>query len=54
LPTAKLASVLIGPGWLEELEKRLTEEGPDYHRVEVATALREGKRVIPVLLRGVD
>lgn len=52
LATAKLALVLIGPTWLEELQKRLTEEGIDYHRVEVATALREGKRVIPVLLRG--
>lgn len=52
LATAKLALVLIGPAWLEELQKRLGEEGPDYHHVEVATALREGKRVIPVLLRG--
>jgi TIR domain len=52
LATAKLALVLIGPAWLEELKKRLTKEGIDYHHVEVATALREGKRVIPVLLRG--
>lgn len=28
LATAKLTLVLIGPVWLEELEKRLTEEGP--------------------------
>lgn len=52
LAAAKLVLVLIGPAWLEELKKRLTEEGTDYHRVEVATALREGKRVIPMLLRG--
>lgn len=52
LAAARVALVLIGPGWLDELEKRLTEEGTDYHRVEVATALRERKRVIPVLLRG--
>ena len=52
LATAKLALVLIGPAWLEELKKRVTEEGTDYHHVEVATALRGGKRVIPVLLRG--
>jgi hypothetical protein len=50
LASAKLALVLIGPAWLEELKKRLTEEGTDYHRLEVATVLREGKRVIPVLL----
>ena len=42
LATAKLALVLIGPTWLEALKKRLTE-GPDYHHVEVATALREGE-----------
>ena len=52
LATAKIALVLIGPAWLEELKKRLIQEGIDYHRLEVATALREGKRVIPVLLRG--
>ena len=52
LAAAKLALVLIGPAWLEELRKRLTEKDTDYHRVEVATALRGGKRVIPVLLRG--
>jgi len=52
LATAQIVLVLIGPTWLEELKKRLTEENPDYHYVEVATALKEGKRVIPVLLRG--
>lgn len=52
LATAKLVLVLIGPTWLEELKKRLTEEDTDYHHMEVATALREGKRVIPMLLRG--
>ena len=52
LATAKLVLVLIGPVWLEELKKRLTEGDTDYHRVEVATALRGGKRTIPVLLRG--
>ena len=52
LATAKIVLVLIGPTWLEELKKKLTEEGTDYHHLEVATALREGKRVIPVLLGG--
>ena len=31
---------------------QLTEEKTDFHRVEVATALKRGKRVIPVLLKG--
>ena len=52
LGTAKVVLVLIGPAWLEELNKRLTEKDTDYHRLEVATALKGGKRVIPVLLRG--
>src|SRR5262249_10911998 len=52
LAAAKVALVLIGPAWLKELKKRLVEENTDYHRVEVAAALRGGKRVIPVLLRG--
>ena len=52
LAAAKVALVLIGTTWLEELKKRLTEEKTDWHRMEVATALRKGKRVIPVLLKG--
>src|SRR5512139_921604 len=48
LAAAKVVLVLIGSGWLEELKKGLTEEKTDYHRVEVANALRGGKRVIPV------
>src|SRR5215471_16468827 len=52
LAAAEVVLVLIGPVWLEELKKRLVEEHTDYHRVEVAAALRGGKRVIPVLLRG--
>lgn len=52
MATARLVLVLIGPAWLDELKRRLAEEGTDYHHLEVATALREGKRVIPVLLRG--
>jgi len=52
LAAAKVVLVLIGTTWLEELKRRLTEEKTDFHRVEVATALRRGKRVIPVLLKG--
>jgi TIR domain-containing protein len=52
LATAKIVLVLIGPAWLDELKKRLTQENTDYHRLEVATALQGQKRVIPVLVRG--
>jgi len=52
LTAAKVVLVLIGTTWLEELKRRLTEEKTDFHRLEVATALRRGKRVIPVLLKG--
>lgn len=52
LVAAKLVLVLIGPSWLDELKSRLAAEGIDYHHLEVATALRERKRVIPVLVRG--
>jgi hypothetical protein len=52
LDAARLVLVLIGPGWLEALEQRLVQPGIDYVRIEVATALSKGKRVIPILLRG--
>ena len=52
LDTAKLVLVLIGPAWLEELDRRLEQPDTDYLRVEVATALSKDKRVIPVLLKG--
>ena len=52
LAGAETALVLVGPAWMEEMEKRLSQGTTDYHRVELATALRAGKRVIPVLIRG--
>lgn len=52
LGAARTVLVLIGPTWLAELEQRLARTDIDYLRVEVATALRLGKQVIPVLLRG--
>jgi hypothetical protein len=52
LAAAKTVLVLIGPTWLAELQQRLKQTDVDYLRVEVATALAKGKRVIPVLLKG--
>jgi TIR domain len=52
LATAAITLVLIGPAWLQELGKRSAQESSDYHRLEVAAALRGRKRVIPVLLGG--
>lgn len=52
LDAAKVVLVLIGTKWLEELKRRLNEEKTDFHRVEVATALQQRKRVIPVLIKG--
>lgn len=52
LAAAKIVLVLIGPTWLAELQQRLKQTDVDYLRVEVATALAKGKRVIPVLLKG--
>lgn len=46
--------VLIGKQWLGELTARLKRPEPDYVRIEVATALRLGKTVIPVLLNGAE
>ncbi len=45
--------VLIGPGWLNargEDGVRLLDRDHDWVRVEIATALRAGNRVVPVLL----
>ena len=52
LTAAKIVLVLVGPNWLAELQQRLEQTDIDYLRVEVATALARGKRVIPVLLKG--
>ncbi|MDS4015058.1 MAG: toll/interleukin-1 receptor domain-containing protein [Candidatus Accumulibacter sp.] len=46
--------VLIGRRWAGELAARQASSEPDYVRREVATALRLGKRVIPVLLNGAE
>ncbi|MGV9626443.1 toll/interleukin-1 receptor domain-containing protein [Streptomyces sp. NPDC003487] len=49
----ELMCVLIGPGWLDargEDGVRLLDRPHDWVRVEIATALRAGNRVVPVLL----
>lgn len=48
---ASAVLVLIGPDWLAELRRREGLPALDYVRREVTTALRLGKRVIPVLIR---
>jgi len=46
--------VLIGKKWEAELSSRLSRQELDFVRIEIATALRLGKRVIPVLLQGAE
>lgn len=52
LAAAQVVLVLIGRSWLEELRARLGRPDLDYHRLEIAQALAQGKRVIPLLLHG--
>lgn len=52
---ADVVLVLIGPGWLSiagEGGRRRLDDERDFVRFEVAEALRQGKRVIPILLNG--
>ena len=54
---AKIVLVVIGPGWLEELNKRAAGKQTDYVRQEVAAAIQkqtagEGVLVLPVLMGG--
>lgn len=44
--------VIIGPRWLSILQKRLGGDDPDYVRIEIATALRLGKLIAPILVDG--
>jgi hypothetical protein len=52
LTAAQVVVVLIGAEWLTELTHRLARPEVDYHRLEIAQALEQGKRVIPLLLNG--
>ena len=50
-----LLVVVIGPDWLhisDESGERRLEKEDDWVRIEIATALQRGVRVIPVTLRG--
>ncbi|CAL9624078.1 toll/interleukin-1 receptor domain-containing protein [Streptomyces sp. enrichment culture] len=49
----ELMCVLIGPGWTDARDEdgvRLLDRAHDWVRLEIATALRAGNRVVPVLL----
>ncbi|MBQ0943481.1 toll/interleukin-1 receptor domain-containing protein [Ideonella sp. 4Y16] len=52
LSRADVAVVVIGPGWLTELQRRAALPERDFVRLEVARALERMPRVIPVLLKG--
>ena len=53
LASCHLFIVVIGTSWLRILRQRAAEAGePDYARIEVATALRKGIPVIPLLVQG--
>jgi hypothetical protein len=54
LAGTEVTIVLIGKQWLAELNSRLNKPEPDFVRIEIATALKLGKRVIPVLLQGAE
>lgn len=54
LAETEVTVVLIGEKWLGELNSRLSRPEPDFVRIEIATALKLGKRVIPVLLQGAE
>ena len=54
LAGTEVTVVLIGKKWLAELNSRLSRPEPDFVRIEIAAALKLGKRVIPVLLQGAE
>ena len=54
LADTRFIIVLIGKKWLAELNSRLSRPEPDFVRIEIATTLQLGKRVIPVLLQGAE
>jgi len=54
LAESRVVFVLIGPRWLDirnERGVRRLDDPADFVRLEVATALREGKTVLPVMVK---
>lgn len=43
---------VIGPGWAERFNMNLDSDATDYVRMELATALKKRKRILPVLVKG--
>jgi len=54
LTDTRVVVVLVGKKWLAELTSHQSRPEPDFVRIEIATSLRLGKRVIPVLLQGTE
>jgi pterin-4a-carbinolamine dehydratase len=56
LKSARTVMVLIGPDWLragvDTFGQRPIDSSTDWVRLEIETALREHKHIVPVLLRG--
>jgi hypothetical protein len=52
LDRASHVIVLIGPNWLAELQRRMSQPQLDFVRFEVAKSLVDGKVIMPVLLHG--
>jgi hypothetical protein len=52
LDASAVVLVVIGPNWLEELERR--GEGKDEVRFEIAAAITRGIPILPVTLAGVE
>ena len=50
LCVSKVLIAVIHQDWLKSLNQRKNSTGPDWVRLEIRTALRTGKKIIPVLL----
>jgi hypothetical protein len=50
--SAEIVLAMIGPKWLRELKARSRSGGKDWVAYELEAALREGRRVIPLLVNG--
>lgn len=52
LASCQVLVVVIGKSWLSITEARVGRDEPDHARIEVASALRKGVPVFPVLVQG--